>query len=77
MSLTILQMNLFKYFVCMILDEDTLKHLEDKLAQAEQDVINANLDEKLRVLTSARVQQVVIQFQHSNSNQFYKCDVFD
>nr|XP_014275808.1 laminin subunit gamma-1 isoform X1 [Halyomorpha halys] len=39
------------------IDEESLKQLEAKLNQAENDFNEANLDEQLRVLTNARLQQ--------------------
>lgn len=39
------------------IDEETLRQLELKLEQVERDFNNANLDEQLRILTSARLQQ--------------------
>lgn len=42
----------------LFLDEESLKQLEAKLNEAESDFNEANLDEQLRVLTTARLLQV-------------------
>lgn len=42
----------------MFTDSDTLSMLSAKFESAEQELINAKLDEKLATITNARISQV-------------------
>lgn len=42
----------------MFADSDTLSQLSNRLEAAEQELINAKLDEKLAMINSARISQV-------------------